>query len=208
MSENRSLLLKRLFAWFASHKNTAYEKWMMPRKQALLQTLSGTVVELGPGAGTNFAYFPRDIHYIAVEPNPFMHRHLQKEAANMNITIDLRECAAEKIELEDESADAVVGTLVLCSVADQRQVLREILRILKPGGTYYFIEHVAAPKKSVLRGIQRMFRLCWEITNDGCHPDRETLTIIQTSGFTTVEHESFRVGAPVVSPHIAGRATK
>jgi ubiquinone/menaquinone biosynthesis C-methylase UbiE len=208
MTENRLRLSKRLFAWLASHKNTTYEKWMMPRKQAMLQSLNGTVVEIGPGAGANFAYFPHGIHYIAVEPNPFMHRHLKKEAASMNIIIDLRECAAEKIELEDASADAVVGTLVLCSVADQRQVLREILRILKPGGTYYFIEHVAAPEKSVLRGIQRIFRLCWKITNDGCHPDRETLTVIQTSGFTTVEHESFRVCAPVVSPHIAGRATK
>jgi ubiquinone/menaquinone biosynthesis C-methylase UbiE len=208
MSEKRTRVLKRLFAWFSSHKNTAYEKIVMPRKQALFQSLNGTIVEIGPGAGANFAYFPRGIHYIAVEPNPFMHRYLSKEADRMNFEIDLRGCSAENIDLGEASADAVVGTLVLCSVDDQRQVLREILRILKPGGSYYFIEHVAAPEKSILRIIQRVVRFCWKIVNDGCHPDRETLSVIQTSGFTTVEHISFHVGAPVVSPHIAGRAIK
>ena len=203
-----SQLSKRFFAWLASHKNTAYEKRVGPRKQALLGSLKGTIVEIGAGSGANFAYYPRGIDYIAVEPNTYMHRHLNEEAGRWNVTPDIRACTAEKIELDHSSADAVVGTLVLCSVTDPTVVVREIRRILKPGGTYYFIEHIAAPKRSVMRAIQYLVRPFWKLTNDGCRPDRETLEIIQNAGFAVVEAESFRVGAPVVSPHIAGRAVK
>ncbi len=181
---------------------------MAQRKQKLLGSLGGIIVEIGAGTGANLPYYPHGIDYIAVEPNPFMHRYLKKEAESLDVKVDIRECTAEKIKLEDASVDVVVGTLVLCSVTNQLQVLREILRILKPGGIYCFIEHVAAPEKSALRAIQRLVRPCWKLVSDGCHPDRETLTVIRESGFETLEYESFRVGAPVVSPHIAGRATK
>lgn len=208
MSHIEFQLSKRLFAWLSSHKNTAYEALIAPRKKMLLGSLKGTIVEIGAGTGPNLHYYPQGINYIAVEPNTFMHGYLKKEAASLGIMIDIRDCAAEDIRIKDGSIDAVVGTLVLCSVANQSKVLREIFRILKPGGTYCFIEHVAAPKKSALRAIQHLLRPCWRLISDGCYPDRETLAVIQMSGFTTIDYESFRTGAPVVSPHIAGRAVK
>lgn len=208
MPHHRLQLSKRLFAWFSSHRNTTYEKWMEPRKRALFGTIRGTIAEIGAGAGPNLTYYPDDIKCIALEPNIFMHRYLKKEAERLWKKVDIRSNSAEKSALEDCSVDGVVGTLVLCSVKNQAEVLHEILRILRPGGTYYFIEHVAAPRNSFLWRTQRFLRPCWKFINDGCQPDRETLTLIQNCGFSHVEYESFRVTTPVVSPHIAGRAIK
>jgi ubiquinone/menaquinone biosynthesis C-methylase UbiE len=101
---------------------------------------------------------------------------------------------------------------VLCSVRDPQQVLNEALRVLKPGGKFYFIEHVAAPQQTWLRRCQRVMRPIWIGIADGCRPDRETGAAIQNAGFRSVELEGFRVpfppALPFVSPHVAGVAVK
>lgn len=220
MSQNSSLESKaqgylawyqRLFAWAWANSSAEYEAAIADRKRALFTNLRGTVLEIGPGTGANLPYYPADVHWIGVEPNPFMHSYLKQEAERLGLKdVNLRSGKAEQLEAEDNSVDAVVSTLVLCSVSNLTGTLLEVLRVLKPGGQFFFVEHVAAPQGTWLRQIQRAVQPLWSVLGDGCHPDRETWALIENAGFATVNYQHFSgpVPIPIVKPHIIGVATK
>lgn len=199
---------KRLFAWMMAQGSPEYEKAVGDRKRTLFANLHGDVLEIGPGTGPNLPYYAQDIHWIGIEPNPYMHSYLQKEAERLGLNIDLRCGTAERLEAEDNSMDAVVSTLVLCSVPDLPGTLQEVLRVLKPGGRFLFIEHVAAPRGTWLRRVQSGIRPMWKVLGDGCHPDRETWIGLENAGFESVNYQHFQAPFPIVSPHIVGVATK
>lgn len=199
---------KRLFAWLMAAESGTYDSAVGDRKQTLFANLQGNVLEIGPGTGPNLSYYPHDIHWIGIEPNPFMYPYLQKEAERLGLDIDLRSGSAERLEAEDNSMDAVVSTLVLCSVPDLASTLQEVLRVLKPGGRFLFIEHVAAPRGTWLRKVQSGIRPIWKVIADGCHPDRETWIALENAGFESVNYQHFQAPFPIVSPHIVGVATK
>ncbi len=169
-------------------------------------------MEIGPGTGANLAYVPEGSRWIGIEPNHYMHDQLREKAGKHDIEAEFAVASAEGIAVDDETIDCVVCTLVLCSVTDPAQVLSEVKRVLKPGGRFYFIEHVAAPRKTWLRRGQRVMRPVWRFCADGCRPDQETGLAIEQAGFESVEIDEFRVDRKimprVVSPHIAGVATK
>lgn len=198
---------KRLFARaMASESNRVSE--YEDRKRALLGNLHGNVLEIGPGTGPNLSYYPPDITWLGIEPNLAMFPYVEREAKRLGLPIQLRQGQAEHLEAEDNSLDAVVCTLVLCSVPDPAQTLRQVLRVLKPGGRFVFIEHVAAPQNEGLRRRQSFIRPLWQRLGDGCQPDRETWVTIQNAGFSQVQLEHFRTKVPIVGPHIAGFAIK
>ncbi|MGG6295703.1 methyltransferase domain-containing protein [Leptolyngbya sp. AN02str] len=200
---------QRIFAWLMAHGTAKYEAEMSDRKQALFADLHGNILEIGPGAGPNLRHYPSDIHWTGVEPNPFMDSYLKQEADRLELTIDIYRGTAECLNVEDNSMDAVVSTLVLCSVDNLERTLQEILRVLKPGGRFYFLEHVAAPKGTGLRRVQHWIRPVWKILGDGCHPDRETWIALEKAGFERVEYQHFRAPIPaIVSPQIIGVAVK
>jgi len=178
------------------------------RKRALLGGLHGNVLEIGPGTGPNLPFYPRDVHLLGIEPNPAMFSYFQKEAERLGITFDLREGVGEHLAAEDNSMDAVVSTLVMCSAKDPDAMLREVLRVLKPGGQFVFLEHVAAPQGTRRRRLQSAIRPLWQPLTDGCHPDRETWVNIERAGFSQVNLEHFHLDVPIAGPHIAGRAIK
>jgi ubiquinone/menaquinone biosynthesis C-methylase UbiE len=205
----RGGLRQRIFASMtAQGEGDAYDQALAPRKRALFADLSGTVLEIGAGTGANFAYYPRGIHWIGIEPNVHMYPHLLKTAQERGITGEVRGEVAERLPVDDASVDAVVSTLVLCSVSNQDAVLREILRVLRPGGRYLFIEHVAAPEGSGLRQVQKLVKPVWKFAADGCVLDRDTAAAIRRAGFSRVEIEEFRAPLSLASPHIAGVAVK
>jgi len=198
-----------IFAWCFSRFSRRAEAYLAPHKSRLFHGLSGVVLEIGPGSGTNLAYL--DAHsaeWIGVEPNPFMHPYLAKTARDLGIEIDIRDSIAEELPVRDASVDAVIATLVLCSVTNQVRVVSEVLRVLKPGGKFLFIEHVAAPPGTWLRRIQEWITPLWRRMADGCCPERETAHVIESAGFREVKIESFDAPLPVVKPHIAGAAVK
>ncbi|QHG19060.1 class I SAM-dependent methyltransferase [Nostoc sp. ATCC 53789] len=199
---------KRFFAWMMAQSSSTYDNIVGERKRSLFANLQGKVLEIGPGTGPNLPYYPKDIHWIGIEPNPHMHSYLQKQAKKLGLNIDLRIGNAEWLDAEDNSIDTVVSTLVLCSVPNIDYTLQAILRVLKPGGRFLFIEHVAAPKGTVLRQVQSAIRPIWKVIGDGCHPDRETLIALENAGFSRVNYERFDAQLPIVSPHIIGVATK
>jgi ubiquinone/menaquinone biosynthesis C-methylase UbiE len=190
-----------------------HEAELAERKRNLLGGLAGTVLEIGPGTGSNFRYLqPAVTRWIGVEANPAMRHRLAEKAARSGIATEIVAGDAAHLDLPDGSVDAVVATLVLCSVEDPERVLREVLRVLRPGGVFAFVEHVAAPSGTSLRRWQRAVRPVWSFLADGCAPDRETARRIAEVGFLDVAIEAFdvprRAVPRLVAPHIAGSARK
>lgn len=217
---NLSQIQKRLFAWGMAKANGADHSkitlinsptfsTLAELKQGLLGGLAGSVLEIGPGAGVNLSYYPKDIDWIGVEPNPFMHKYLEEAAADRGIkNIELYRGTAEQLPVKDNSIDSVVSTHVLCSVNNLDRSLQEIQRILKPGGSFIFLEHVAADCCTWTRRIQDSIEPVWKVMFDNCHPNRTTWTALETAGFDSLNYQQFSLSFPVVSPHIAGVAKK
>ncbi len=204
-------LSQRLFAWAYGQIEgdpDFYEQTVGDYKRWLFSDITGMILEIGAGTGANFAYYPRGVRWLGIEPNVFMHDNLLKMAEKHGIQGEIRVGVAERLQADDNSVDAVVSTLVLCSVADQDAVLREILRVLKPGGRLAFVEHVAAEPHTRLRTFQALIKPVWKFAADGCNTDRDTAGAVQRAGFSSVEIKAFRAPLPVVSPHIAGKAIK
>jgi ubiquinone/menaquinone biosynthesis C-methylase UbiE len=201
-----------MFARWYDQMMATYEEYIAERKRALFASVSGSVMEIGPGTRANLEYMPEGCRWIGIEPNQYMHEQLREKANRHNMEAEFAVASAEGNELGDETIDCVVSTLVLCSVADQSRVLAEVKRVLKPGGRFYFIEHVAAPKKTWLRLSQRAIRPVWSFLGDGCCPDRETNVAIERAGFGSLDMTCFRVPREIMprfaSPHIMGIATK
>ena len=199
---------KRLFAYMMSKNSSQYNEMVMERKRTLLGSLRGNVLEIGAGTGPNLAFYAADVQWLGIEPNPAMHPYLQKEADRLGVKIEIRSGKGESLEVPDGTMDAVVTTLVLCSVHDPFKTLQEVLRVLKPGGQFVFIEHVAAARGTRLRRFQSFIRPLWRPFADGCYPDRETWASIENAGFSQVNIEHFRIDSPIIGPHIAGLAVK
>lgn len=181
---------------------------LRPHKQRVFAGLPGEVVELGPGVGANLPYLPDGASLIAIEPNRAMHAGLRAAARRRGVGLDLRERTAESTGLPDRSADAVLSSLVLCSVHDPAAVLAEVRRILRPGGTFRFVEHVAAPHGTPTRAVQRLLRRPWAWTFEGCSCERDLEHAVRAAGFASVEVEHYRVHTPFLpfNTHIAGVA--
>lgn len=174
------------------------------RKRVLFSTLHGRVLEIGAGTGLNRLYLPAGVEWIPLEPEVAYHPKILSRQSDVGILT----ASAEAIPLPDASVDAVISSLVLCSVGEPGRVLQEILRVLKPGGCLVFLEHVAAPPGTLLAFIQTLVQPVWTWLSGGCHPDRDTGRVLRQAGFARVEWEELRLPLPVVSPHLFGRAFK
>ena len=184
------------------------ERSLGARKQRVFAGLPREVVEIGPGAGANLRYLATGSTLVAIEPNQHMHGPLRVAARAYSIQLDLRERMAEQTGLPDDSADAVISSLVLCSVQDPVAVLAEIRRILRPGGTFRFLEHVSAPAGTPTRAAQRILRRPWAWTFEGCSCERDLERAVRAAGFETVTIDRYRIRTPFLpfNTHIAGVA--
>jgi SAM-dependent methyltransferase len=199
-----------LYAWALDRMEGMMHRAYGPMKRRIFKDLRGTVVEVGAGAGANMRYYSPDARIIAVEPNLSTHRRLRQNAAKYGLHLTVRGLKGEAMDLPSASADAVVGTLVLCSVDDPRQVVREVLRILKPGGRYIFFEHVAAVPGTPLRGVQDAINRPWGWLFDGCHLNRNTHEILLNAGFSKMDMDCFMLDIPLAPfmPHVFGEAVR
>jgi SAM-dependent methyltransferase len=186
-----------------------YINWLVrDHKRKVFSALPRQVVEIGPGVGANFGYLPRGCRLIAIEPNPYMRNGLRRRAARHGIDIEIRSVTGDAIDLADHSVDAVISSLVLCTVPDPAQVLAEIRRILRPGGRYAFLEHVAAAESTPLRAIQHALRRPWGWAFEGCSCERDLAAVIGAAGFASVDIEHYRLRSPFIpaNTQIAGTA--
>jgi SAM-dependent methyltransferase len=179
-------------------------------KQRVFTDLPPTVVELGPGTGANLRYLPAGTRLIAVEPNPAMHARLRVRAARAQIDLELHATAGERLDLPDASVDAVISSLVLCTVPDPAGVVAEVHRVLRPGGRYAFVEHVAAAEHTALRRLQRAVRRPWSWIFEGCSCERDLRALIEDAGFAQTTISDYRLHGPFLpaNTQIAGVATR
>ncbi|MEO6115401.1 MAG: class I SAM-dependent methyltransferase [Pseudolysinimonas sp.] len=177
-------------------------------KQRVFADLRGDVAEIGPGVGANLPYLASGMTLIAIEPNPYMHGRLIVATRRHGVQLELRQRGAEDTGLADRSVDAVISSLVLCSVQDPTAVLTEVRRILRPGGTFRFVEHVAARNGTFTRAAQRLLRRPWSWTFEGCSCERDLESAVRAAGFDSVEVENYRIRTPFVpfNTQIAGIA--
>jgi ubiquinone/menaquinone biosynthesis C-methylase UbiE len=187
-----------------------YINWhMRKRKAEIFADIPPTVVELGAGVGANVRYLPDGARLIAIEPNPYMHTRLRRAASQRGVDLEIRSVVGERIDLPDASTEAVISSLVLCTVNDPGAVLREIRRILLPGGQFRFVEHVAAKRRTPTRWVQRVLRRPWAWTFEGCSCERDLASVIESAGFSSIDLTHYRVHTPFLpfNTHIAGTAT-
>lgn len=155
----------------------------------LLAGLKGTVVEVGAGDGANFAHYPDEVaRIVAVEPEPYLR---EKASSHTDERVELRDAVATDLPVADGEADAVVFSLVLCSV-DQAAALAEARRVLRAGGELRFFEHVRAHEPGWGRRGQRVLdATVWPRMFGGCHVSRDTAAAIEQAGFSITELERF-----------------
>ncbi|MCD5348022.1 class I SAM-dependent methyltransferase [Agromyces sp. H3Y2-19a] len=152
-------------------------------ERELLGRVRGRVLEIGAGEGENFGAFDLDVEWIGLEPDADRRAELATRAREWRHTAEPLGAVAEAIPLPDHSVDAVVGTYVLCSVADQAAALAEVRRVLVPGGLVVFVDHVAAPPRTLKRAVQRVATPISKRWCHGCHWDRETERALLDAGF-------------------------
>jgi SAM-dependent methyltransferase len=178
-------------------------------KRRLFASLPPTVVEIGPGTGANLRYYRPGSRLVAIEPNRHMHAPLRKAAQRYGIELELRDEGADAIGLPDASVDAVVSTLVLCTVPDPAATLREVRRILRPGGRFVFLEHVRAGQgHPVLRMVQRSVARPWRWFFEGCDVLRDTEATLARTGWAHLEVHRYHVPTLFlpINTQIAGTA--
>jgi ubiquinone/menaquinone biosynthesis C-methylase UbiE len=179
------------------------------RRAELLADASGDVLEIGGGTGANLSHYGSGVTSLTVtEPEAPMARRLQAHIDERRPGTRLVQAPAEQLPFEDGSFDTVVSTLVLCTVGDQPQALRELRRVLKPGGRLLFIEHVRSDDPKLASWQDRLLGLNVRMGH-GCHCNRATLDGIRAAGFDVadVEHGSLAHAPPLVRPLNAGVAT-
>lgn len=181
-------------------------------RSELVGTVGGRVLEIGSGTGANFPYYSGAVsELVLTEPDRFMRERLRVAVgAGPRYPVEIDACAAEAIPYPDASFDFVVCTLVLCSVRSPAEVLREVHRLLRPGGRLVFLEHVAAHGQPRLHRWQRRVQPVWKRVCGNCHLTRDTGRSILEAGFEFGRLDRGRMaGAPaIVAPMIKGVAVR
>lgn len=189
----------RWFATFWERMVKAEPTKIRKLRDKTLAGLSGRVLEVGAGNGANFHRYPDTVtEIVASEPDPYMIERAEKRAATMARPIKIVQAPAEALPFTDGEFDAVVSTLVLCSVPDVGHALAEIQRVLKPGGDLRFFEHVRY-ENPIGSMVQDVLQPVWTWLGAGCHPNRDTEAAIVEAGFVIqqVDHLS---GSPPIPP--------
>ena len=202
-------LRARLFAMTYDRQMAKAEKAQLrDLRQGLLAAAAGDVIEIGAGTGANLpCYGPGVTSLTLTEPEPPMVRRLEQRASEQAPLAKVLRAPAEDLPFEDGSFDVAVSTLVLCGVSDQPRALRQLRRVLRPGGQLLFIEHVRSGDPRLAHRQDRMNWLNQLVMSCDCN--RPTLTSVQEAGFTVtdVEHLAMYTAPSFVRPLVVGRAT-
>jgi SAM-dependent methyltransferase len=183
----------RFNAWFFTVFDRLINDMAAVHKDAAFGGIDApVVVELGAGTGANFDRLPVGARLHAIEPSRRMHRMLHHRAAAAGVDLHVQPSGAERIDLPDASVDEVICSLVLCTVRDPDAVIGEVRRVLRSGGRFRFVEHVAAT--GVRGAVQRALRRPWGWLFEGCDPHRDSASAIRAAGFAevTIEDRKFR----------------
>jgi ubiquinone/menaquinone biosynthesis C-methylase UbiE len=166
-----------LINWSMRQRNlTAYRSRIIPAAE-------GRVLEIGIGSGLNLPFYSRNVtHVIGLEPSPKLMAMARRVEHTGCESVEFIEGSAEAIPVKDASVDTVVTTWTLCSIPDALRALRDMRRVLRPGGHLLFVEHGRAPDPKVMWWQDRLTPV-WKRLGGGCHLNRAIGTLIEDAGF-------------------------
>jgi ubiquinone/menaquinone biosynthesis C-methylase UbiE len=200
-------IFARLWSLMSRHEPAEIRR----HRDELLAGLSGRVIELGAGAGSNFAHYPATVtEVVAVEPEPYLRERARAAAARAGVRIEVVDGDADELPASDGSFDAAVACLVLCTVPDQARALAELRRVLRRGGELRFYEHVRSDRPVLALSQRAVDRVFWPRAFGGCHTARDTPSAIEAAGFEVEDQRRMWVNPlPIAFPvatHAIGRA--
>lgn len=175
-------ILPKVVQFTCSMKPNMYQrKRVVPRAE-------GVVLEIGIGTGLNLPFYnPEKISkVIGLDPSPYMTRTARKVAGHMSFDVEFLDLPGEEIPLDNKSVDTVLMTYTLCSIVDANSALKQMARVLKPGGKLIFCEHGVAPDINVRKWQDRLDPI-WSVIGGGCHLNREITKLINAGGFGKVD---------------------
>lgn len=188
-----------------------YDRYLMPllidaccgmkdirlEREALIPRAQGRVLEIGIGTGRNLEFYDRGrlVSLQGLDPAEQMNPKAVRRAREVGLDVELLTLSAEAIPAPDASYDTVVCTFTLCTIPDPIKALREMRRVLKPGGELLFCEHGRAPEESVQNWQDRLTPW-WKPIAGGCHLNRDVRSMLSAGGFTTREIESHYLKGP------------
>lgn len=179
------------------------------QRAKLVPLAEGRVLEIGIGTGLNLPFYDasRVTHICGVDPATEMHAMAKRQAAKISIPVETIALELEQIAAPSASFDTVVSTFTLCSIPDAVGALKEMRRVLKPGGRLLFCEHGLAPETSVQAWQQRLTPF-WKPLAGGCHLNRDIPQLLAEGGFTITSMEKQYIKAPKIMAYIyRGAAT-
>jgi SAM-dependent methyltransferase len=178
-----------------------YERYILPRlldlamrnsevaryRSSLVPRARGAVLEIGIGSGLNLPFYADRVErLIGIDPSHELLAMTRRKAARASFPVELIPGSAESMAIADESADFAVTTFSLCTIPDPLAALREVKRVLKPGGKLLFAEHGLAPDAAVERWQHRL-NPCWRTLAGGCNLDRRIDALLTCAGFEIAE---------------------
>jgi ubiquinone/menaquinone biosynthesis C-methylase UbiE len=180
-----------------------------PYRRRIVEDVTGDVLEIGAGTGFNFPFYKAATRVVAIEPERSMRVRAERRAKRASVPIQVRDGSGHALDFPDASFDAVVFSLVLCTIPDPARALAEARRVLKPGGSLRVYEHVRSPNPTIAARQDRWLRP-WRVFNVGCHPNRDTYAAVERAGFDVSGVERFDMkGVPsLVRSHLVGTAVK
>lgn len=192
-------------SWWEAHvvpritdKSCGIEE-VLPHREAAVAGLHGRVLEIGFGSGHNVPLYPRDVTEVhAVEPNDLGWRLAADRLAASRVPVVRSGLDGQRLAEDDESFDCVLSTFTLCTIPDQHAALAEVRRVLRPGGTFHFLEHGASPDDRVARWQRRLEPVQRRIAG-GCHLTRDPVADVGTAGMTVAEVETGYLPGPGLS---------
>jgi SAM-dependent methyltransferase len=183
---------------------------MSELRRNIVARARGRVLELGAGTGLNLRHYRADLdELVLTEPEPGMAKRLERRRARTaRANSRVLRAPAEQLPFAADSFDAVVATLVFCTVSDPLVALLEARRVLRDGGQLLFIEHVRAPAGSKLERWQERLHGPWRAFAYGCRCDQDTTRLIEHAGFALDDRrpERWRAMPAIVQPLICGEA--
>lgn len=178
------VIFPRLMDWSMSDRTLA------KYREDVLSEVSGNVLEIGFGTGLNLPHYPECVQKITtVDVNPGMNSLAQKRIEDSSIQVENKVLNGERLPMADNSFDSVVSTWTLCSIAKVDQALKEIHRVLKPGGKFFFIEH-GLSDEPYIQAWQNRLNPLQKLLADGCHLNRHIEQLVKNN-FQILKLEKF-----------------
>jgi SAM-dependent methyltransferase len=178
------------------------ERTLLPEhREALAADLSGRVLEIGAGTGAMFPYYGDGTELSAIEPDPHMRTQAVERAETLGLSVEIADAGGESLPYDNGGFDAVVASLVFCTIPDHEAALSEVARVLKPGGEFRFLEHVRG--EGAVGRVHDVAAPAWHTVAGGCHLNRETGELFRRDDrFEVIEYDQVSEG---VMPMVRGR---